>query len=268
MVRNMVQIKFKHVKAILVLLAVTLSGNLFSAEIGKFSLVIGTVEVREGGGAWKTVKTGNSVTDNMEINTAYKSSAVITLQNGSRLKIDQASFLAMEKYKTGEFGSATDMSLKQGSVTAFVEKIQTEGQQNHMRIRTPTLVAGVRGTVEEVRHDPDTGTQVILHESEADVVNRSGRVSRVPQGGSHNADSHGNSQNASQNSNNKNNVVMKDDSMDRNEENGLQEREDPTFAGNGADVEELMDNSAHRLNDMQDFLERQQINIPLEIERL
>lgn len=265
----MLSIKSITIKLWIAALAALFAGNLYAANIGKFSLVIGTVEIRDQGGAWQTAKTGTNVTDTMEINTAYKSSAVITLQNGSRIKIDQASFLAMEKYKSGEFGSVTDMSLKQGSVTAFVEKIAAEDQQNHMRIRTPTLVAGVRGTIEQVIHNPDTGTEVILHESAADIVNKAGKISRVPQGGSHTANMLGEGLGAADNMNKENSAILSDNSMSADEANGLLERGDPMFSGSGADVEQLIDEASHRVDDMADFLQQQLLDsIPADIERL
>lgn len=136
--------------------------------------------MKNGNGPWTNVWIGSVVSDQSKIQTGFNGKAVITMNNGSRLTIGKATLIGMEKYGTGKYGSQTNVNLRIGSITANIAK-RNQGR-NYFRVRTPTAVAGVRGTIEHISYLPDRGTEVTLIESAADVINRQGVTAKVPQG--------------------------------------------------------------------------------------
>ncbi|GEM_PF-2765256 len=155
--------------------------------IGKISFVSGNAQIQNGSEAWKDVNIGTPVLDTSRIQTGYNGKVTVTMINGTRMAIGKATLIGMEKFATGGYGTQTNVNLRIGTVTAYVAKNDTS--RNYFRVRTPTAVAGVRGTVEQISYLPDSGTEVKLIESAADVINRQGLAAKVPQGSA--ARSHG-----------------------------------------------------------------------------
>jgi len=151
-----------------------------SKTIGRFYLVIGKVQVNNGNG-WKRARRGMLVTDTSKVQTSVRSTAMIAFANGSRVKVRHTTFISMAGFASGKYGTATNVNLKMGGITAYISKAKG-GKRNRFRVRTPTAVAGVRGTIEEVTYSPDFGTQVNLLESTAEVINAVGKRVVVPQG--------------------------------------------------------------------------------------
>lgn len=168
------------IKNSIILTIVISSSSLLARPVGKISFLIGNVQIKNGGSSWQSVRIGTRVTDKSKIQTGFNGKAVVTMNNGSRITVGKATLIGMEKYATGKYGSQTNVNLRIGSITASVSK-RNKGR-NYFRVRTPTAVAGVRGTVEHISYLPDRGTEVTLIESAADVINRQGAVAKVPQG--------------------------------------------------------------------------------------
>jgi len=241
-----------NLKILTIVLAVVSGSSVYSEDIGKFALVIGSVQVKSESGSWSNAHVGLAITEKMQINTGMKASAVVALNNGTRLKIEQATMLSMDAYKEGNFGSAADVNLKQGRVTAFVNKIQGD-QANLMRIRTPTMVAGVRGTIQEVSHDPERGSEVFLHESQAEVIGRSGHINQVPEKGELSDDGRGDVATPEDNKNKSESVAVTDQSMSKEERDVITLKEDPMFSTNAADVQMLIEATEHAAQEFGDF---------------
>ncbi len=123
--------------------------------VGAVSEVKGRVEVRRFGkptGLWAEERTEIFRDDLLEVarggevKILFSDESVVTAAGGSRFKIEQYVFRKKERRSI--------FSLLKGRVRAFVS--------GHMRndvfeIRTPTAVAGVRGTDFEVEHDEASG---------------------------------------------------------------------------------------------------------------
>ncbi len=97
-----------------------------------------TIQSKSGG---RLGKTGALLAEGDEVSTAAKSTAVIELPDGSRLKLRELGRLAVTL--PTEKSPITDISLTLGSVFAKVRK-QLAGRS--FRVRTETAVAAVRGT--------------------------------------------------------------------------------------------------------------------------
>ncbi len=155
----------------LIILLITFSAA-FAESAGKFIFLTGQVQVLENG-AWKKAQMGMSVSAGSEIQTGLKSSAIVKFGNGSEMKINAGTVVSLADYREGGFGTETRVDLKMGKITAVIAR--HEKAKNHFNVRTPTLVAGVRGTIEQISYSPEGGTRIDLIESSAEVVTRAGR---------------------------------------------------------------------------------------------
>lgn len=148
------------------------AGTLSAENIGTVSFTAGKVQIKQGS-EWINAKAGMKFSQTSEIQTGLKSLAILNFNNGNRLKIQAGTMISMASYTEGSYGNATNVNLKMGKITAIVSK--PEEGKNHFRVRTPTVVAGVRGTIEEISYTPEGGTQIFLVESSAEVFSQYGR---------------------------------------------------------------------------------------------
>jgi hypothetical protein len=95
----------------------------------------------ESGGSGRLAKAGEALADGDSVATSDKSTAVVQLADGSRLKLRESGRLVLTL--PGPRSPSTEILLSLGSVFAKVAK-QLHGAQ--FRVRTPTAVAAVRGT--------------------------------------------------------------------------------------------------------------------------
>ena len=224
-------------KIILILAAFLIaSSGIAAKQIGKLSLVIGKVDVRTSGGSWNRATSGMSISDNTEIQTSLKGKAVVQMTTGSSVSINPGSLMSFDKFATGSYGTATDVSLKMGRITAVVAR--HPDARNHFRVKTPTAVAGVRGTTEEIGYSPDLGTEVILHESSADIIGANGQRSFVPQGGSASATEQ-QMLPPGEMANREESVVLGNNSMSSDEMDFFFDSSDTLFSGNANDFNEF-----------------------------
>jgi hypothetical protein len=108
---------------------------------------------------------------------------VLIFPNGSELTLNSLTQVTLDLYSVGRFGTQTVMSLRTGRVVAKIAKYKNANELNYFMVRTPTAVAGVRGTIKEVAYSPDKGAEIKLLESGAEVVNTAHQKSAVPEGG-------------------------------------------------------------------------------------
>ncbi|RME88702.1 MAG: hypothetical protein D6767_09730 [Candidatus Hydrogenedentota bacterium] len=227
-------------KLVSMLIGIAFTLSLSAKEIGKVALAIGKVQIKTPGGTWQKAKPGMVVTDKTQINTGFKSKAVVKLNTGSRLLIKPSTVMSFAKFVKGSFGTATDVNLRLGGVTAMVSKIRGK-QKNFFRVRTPTAVAGVRGTIQDVSFTPDRGTQVQLLESSAQVINQFGIQTEVPQGGTAQAPPSGEMVFPDQMAEQSSNVFLTDPSMGEGERDFMMDAFDPMFGGSPNDFFFLQD---------------------------
>jgi hypothetical protein len=110
----------------------------------KVSKVKGTVEVSAGAG-WKALKDGDAVPVGADVRTAAGSGCILTWAGGNVVKVGPMTTMSVEQAeKTAGGDEKSRVNLKDGSVSAHAKKLST--QKSSFEIKTPTAVAGVRGT--------------------------------------------------------------------------------------------------------------------------
>lgn len=149
----------------------------------KFESISGIVQFREKKGKWQDAKIGSSLNTDTELQTGPTGRATLIFPNGNKVTLNPGTLASLDQYGAGPYGTQTNMSLRIGRMNADIAKVNDVNKRNHFRVRTPTVVAGTRGTVQEVGYTPDRGADVKLEESSAEVSDRQGRTSVVPQGG-------------------------------------------------------------------------------------
>lgn len=109
--------------------------------------VAGDVQVqREEGAKWRDARDGTRLSDGYTVKTGDDGKAVITWGLGNVVKVYPLTSIAVDELEadaaTGD--AASDLSLGHGRVMAQVGKLAS--RNSHFNIKTPTAVAGVRGT--------------------------------------------------------------------------------------------------------------------------
>jgi hypothetical protein len=207
----------------------------------KFEALSGIVQFREKNGKWQNARIGTSLNTDTELQTSATGRATLLFPNGSKVTLNPGTLASLDQYATGNYGSQTTMSLRLGRMNADIAKVNSANTRNHFRVRTPTIVAGVRGTVEEVGYSPDKGSDVKLVESSADVVDKNGRASVVPQGGSSHITT-GGTTTADQQATKSNTVTMvASESATAGESEAALSSGDFSFSSNLSDLNDLFD---------------------------
>ena len=110
--------------------------------IGK---VAGTVEMSEDGAQWSPVANGDKAPVGAILRTKADSSCIITWAGGNAAKVAPLSRMKIEEADRSASGrERSGLLLEQGKVYAHAKKLATS--DSTFELRTPTAVAGVRGT--------------------------------------------------------------------------------------------------------------------------
>jgi hypothetical protein len=112
----------------------------FSAKI---SLVTGAVEVKVAG-VWKKAEKNMTLSEKDEIRTGQGGRAVILLEDGSRMTLDENSSLALSELQENN----VQVAMSAGTMKAQVKKMSTGGK---FQVGTPASVCAVRGTSFKVK---------------------------------------------------------------------------------------------------------------------
>ena len=178
-------------KAGLFSLAIAALTTLEAKVAAKFESLSGTVQFREKKGKWQDAKIGTALNTDTELQTGPTGRATLIFPNGNKVTLSPGTLASLDQYGAGPYGTQTNMSLRIGRMNADIAKVNDVNKRNHFRVRTPTVVAGTRGTIQEIGHTPDKGSEVKLLESSAEMTDKNGRTSIVPQGGSSQATNNG-----------------------------------------------------------------------------
>lgn len=110
------------------------------------------------------------------IRTAADGRAEIALKDGSRLTLTALGDLTVSRYLLSPKGEKREagFELLSGRLRAFVSKFAASIEQSVWQVRTPTAVAGVRGTdffvlVDDGDDGGEPGTDIIVEEGEVEV---------------------------------------------------------------------------------------------------
>lgn len=170
------------VACMLTLIGFAATESLSAKVVAKFESITGTVQYREKSGKWQNAKIGSPLNDNTELQTGPTGKATLIFPNGTKVVLKPGTLASLDQYTTGAYGTQTNMSLRVGRMNADIAKVNDANVRNHFRVRTPTVVAGVRGSNTDISNG--TSTNIQMNEHSMDVMNGSGQQIRVPQGGS------------------------------------------------------------------------------------
>ncbi len=134
-------------KKMLVLTMSILAGALPAAaqqNIGKIVSIVGDVDITSIAGGGKFVpQMGDMVTDDHRIRTGNRSYAELLLGDGSKLFVREVTVLNLSGLKMAEADPPTRIQVITGKLRITMKKTF---RSRSLVLRTPTAVAGVRGT--------------------------------------------------------------------------------------------------------------------------
>lgn len=105
--------------------------------------VKGSVEAQIGG-AWKAVKNNDKVDVGTAVKTGADSSCLLLWNDGNIVKVQSLSMVTVEEASKDGAKENSTMKLTNGKMFATAKKLTTG--DSSFRVKTPTAVAGVRGT--------------------------------------------------------------------------------------------------------------------------
>ena len=158
--------------AIWMVVAVPLSA-LAAVEIGEISRLRGTAHIqREAVDKPMPASEGMAVHLNDEIRTGARSSLRIKLKDQSVLTLGPEGHLKLNhfEFKPEEEERSALFDMVKGKLRVFARDLETY-QQKDFKIKTPTAICGVRGTLFLVWVQSDTVTKVYCFKNEIEVAN-------------------------------------------------------------------------------------------------
>jgi hypothetical protein len=158
----------------LVSLGILFFGSFAQAAMsGVFMVVKGEVKVIAKSGPSQAAKVGTKVSEGDTIESGPESRAKIVMQDKNVFNISPDSRLVIEKYQNDQSGKNVELKVDFGKVRASVEQ-KYDGDKFQFNIKTPTAVAGVRGTDFITSYNPTTRVSEILTFSGMVAVGRIG----------------------------------------------------------------------------------------------
>lgn len=104
----------------------------------------GKVQIFEKG-KWTKATVASKITVDTSLQVGYQSNATIAFSDGSQIQLRPNTTISFNKLSNTGKRQGSEIFIEQGSLSAFVKKPE-DGFRNEFRIRTPTKVAGVRGS--------------------------------------------------------------------------------------------------------------------------
>jgi len=141
--------KFISLKYILTVLSITLicTKGYSQAATGIMMVVKGDVKVTDTTGKTESAKIGKKVTEGDTITAGPDSRAKIVMSDKNVLNISPDTQVKIQKYTGAQNGKQeVELNVAYGKIRADVEKNKYDGEKNKFNVRTPSAVAGVRGT--------------------------------------------------------------------------------------------------------------------------
>ena len=145
------------ISVLLLTLQILFPFPLFADTIGKLSEIRGDVSVRRGNTVIKP-KTEDEVQTQDVVTTGDKSRAKLLLKDDSLLSVGQNSTLEVTEFLLDQNKRSGILSLRSGTMHTKVEKFLEPNSK--FEVRTPTAVAGARGTEWLTVISPNPGTTI------------------------------------------------------------------------------------------------------------
>jgi hypothetical protein len=128
---------------------------------GLFMIVKGDVSFQAANGAFEKAKVGVKVYEGATIKTEKDSRAKIVMSDRNVLNISPDSKMVIQKYENSATKKEVTLSLEEGKVRVNVEQ-KYDGNKEKFNLKTPTVVAGVRGTQFLAAYDSVSKTSQIV----------------------------------------------------------------------------------------------------------
>lgn len=158
----------------------------FAAEKahGVFMIVKGTVQIQSPGKFIEKAKVGLKVLEGDKIVTGADSRAKIVMSDRNVLNLSPDTSIQIEVYKNDPSKGTKNVEIKlsEGKLRSNVEQVY-DGQKDKFQVKTPTAVAGVRGTQFQTSFNSKTSkTSVVAFKGSVAVlaVNPQGRPMGAP----------------------------------------------------------------------------------------
>ena len=148
---------FRNIFFLLGLLA---SFNLFAAN-GTFIIVKNEVNIQKKNGSSEVAKVGSTISVGDTVISGTDSRAKIAMQDRNIITVLPNTKLVIEDYKSTDKERNVKLSLLEGKVRNDVKE-KYDNDKNKFQIRTPTAVAGVRGTKFITSFAKDTQTTEVI----------------------------------------------------------------------------------------------------------
>lgn len=153
-----------HVVCVLFLTALGAPAAAWAQSLhGVFMVVKGDVQILKEGAAPEKAKVGSKIHPGQTVATGADSRAKIVMSDRNVVNVSPDTKLLIEKYENDPKKGTKDVEMKliEGKVRNNVEQ-KYDGEKSKFIIKTPTAVAGVRGTQFMTSFSPRTGmTQIV-----------------------------------------------------------------------------------------------------------
>lgn len=136
--------------------------------VGKISFYVGRVFVIPAGTSELALAQFNKeLFPGDKIETKKESRCEVTLMTGDIIRIDANSLFTLEKVEASGNSTKTESSVGVGKVWTNIKKIFTD--DGYFKVKSPSAVIAVRGTIYRVDANQDTTTQVVVYDGEVAV---------------------------------------------------------------------------------------------------
>ena len=144
---NKFVLRVSHFAMISIVLALCSEAALAEKMYGLFMVVKGSVQVQSGAGAAADVKVGSKIFEGDTVISGPDARAKIVMSDRNTININPETKMKIEKYVNDSTSGqkAVSLNLIEGKVRNNVEQTY-DGTKSTFQIKTPTAVAGVRGT--------------------------------------------------------------------------------------------------------------------------
>jgi hypothetical protein len=142
-----------------------------AAPAVRITMLKGTASGLRPGAHAFALKTGDSLTRDMELSVGPKSRVELRFADGTVMRFAEKTRVRMSELKfNSESGSKqVAVGLTSGKIWAKVKKLTTE--DSSVEVRTSNAVAGVRGTVYRVNVDEDASALIKVYDGSVNVTN-------------------------------------------------------------------------------------------------
>lgn len=136
------------------ILSFTLSASFAQAAMsGIFMVVKGDIKISNKAGKIEAAKIGTKVSEGDTVQSGHDSRAKIVMEDKNVFNVSPDSKMVIEKYQNDGKGKNVELKVEFGKVRASVEQ-KYDGDKSQFNVKTPTAVAGVRGTDFITSFDP------------------------------------------------------------------------------------------------------------------